>query len=138
MTAHSSFGVANDPSSTPVEISELRVDVPAERQYVRTVRLLTGDAAARAGFSFDEIEDLRLVVSELCYGILAPNARALSVRFGIAPGCVSATGEVTVEGGGAVLMDATTSFVVDVVCDHCTLGADRDRLFFSFDKRSHR
>jgi serine/threonine-protein kinase RsbW len=34
--------------------------------YVRVARLVSGDMAERAGFSVDELDDVRLAVDELC------------------------------------------------------------------------
>lgn len=65
----------------PGRLDEIRLTVPAEPGYAHVVRLTITSVAARVGFDYDEIEDLRIAVGELC-GILVldePGAR-LTVR----------------------------------------------------------
>jgi serine/threonine-protein kinase RsbW len=40
--------------------------IPARPEWVRVVRLATAGVAARLGFSYDEVEDLKLAVAEAC------------------------------------------------------------------------
>ncbi|MCB0977456.1 MAG: hypothetical protein KDB02_08355 [Acidimicrobiales bacterium] len=73
-------------------VDEVRLAVPAEPEYAHVVRLTVTAVAARIGFDYDEIEDLRIAVGEMC-GILVldePGAR-LTVR------CSATDAEVTVE-----------------------------------------
>jgi serine/threonine-protein kinase RsbW len=41
--------------------------LPATPEYVRLARLASADTGSRAGFDYEEIDDLRIAVSELCY-----------------------------------------------------------------------
>jgi serine/threonine-protein kinase RsbW len=51
--------------------------IPARSEWVRVVRLATAGVAARLGFSYDEVEDLKLAVAEACNNaILHGNASA--------------------------------------------------------------
>ncbi|HEX6923454.1 MAG TPA: ATP-binding protein, partial [Bacillales bacterium] len=40
--------------------------VPAQPEYVGVVRLTASGVANRAGFTYDEIEDIKVAVSEAC------------------------------------------------------------------------
>ena len=86
--------------------AEVRLAVPAAPQFVRLVRLAAADIATRAGFSLDEIEDLRMAVDELCFALTGLDGRPgeLEVTFGLSGD------EVVVEGvgrfGAAVPLDA--------------------------------
>lgn len=66
---------------------DVRLSVPASAEYLRLVRLAAAGLASRLGFTFDEIEDLRIAVDELCFHLLAE---------GVEPG----TGDRSVERPG--------------------------------------
>jgi serine/threonine-protein kinase RsbW len=58
---------------------DVRLIVPAAPEYLRLVRLTAAGMASRLGFTFDEVEDLRIAVDELCFHLLgdADEAAAL-------------------------------------------------------------
>jgi serine/threonine-protein kinase RsbW len=49
---------------------DVRLVVPASPEYLRLVRLTAAGMASRLGFTFDEVEDLRIAVDELCFHLL--------------------------------------------------------------------
>ena len=49
---------------------DVRLSVPAAPEYLRLVRLTAAGMASRLGFTFDEVEDLRIAVDELCFHLL--------------------------------------------------------------------
>ncbi len=51
---------------------QVRLTLPARPEYVRLARITASGLASRLGFSWDEIEDLRLAVDELCHALLSP------------------------------------------------------------------
>jgi hypothetical protein len=48
---------------------EVQLSVPAAPEFLRLARVTAAGLASRLGFSFDEVEDLRLAIDELCYGL---------------------------------------------------------------------
>lgn len=44
----------------------ITVVIPAQAEYVRVVRLALAGVASRMKFSFDQVEDIKLAVSEAC------------------------------------------------------------------------
>lgn len=44
----------------------LEMQIPAQPEWVRVVRLATAGVASRVGFSYEEIEDIKLAVTEAC------------------------------------------------------------------------
>lgn len=48
---------------------DLTLTIPATSDHIRFARLLGSAAAARLGFDYDAIEDLRIAVSELCTAV---------------------------------------------------------------------
>ena len=49
---------------------QVRLTMPATPQLLRVARLTAAGLASRLGFSLDEVEDLKIAVDELCYGIV--------------------------------------------------------------------
>ena len=48
------------------EYDYVEMKIPAKSEYVGVVRLTISGIASRMGFSFDDIEDLKIAVSEAC------------------------------------------------------------------------
>jgi serine/threonine-protein kinase RsbW len=44
----------------------VEMKIPASAEWVRVVRLATAGVAGRAGFSYDDVEDIKLAVAEAC------------------------------------------------------------------------
>jgi serine/threonine-protein kinase RsbW len=62
--------------------------IPARPEYLRLARLAAADVGARSGFSYDDIDDLKIAVDELCFAVMgdpdngsAGATPALSIRF---------------------------------------------------------
>jgi serine/threonine-protein kinase RsbW len=58
---------------------ELRL--PPDPAYLRIARLATGDMGGRAGFSIDELDDVRLAVDELCSILIGAGGHVIELRF---------------------------------------------------------
>jgi len=54
---------------------EVRLVVPAMPAFLRLARITAAGLASRLGFTFDEVEDLRLAIDELCYGLTGSHGR---------------------------------------------------------------
>jgi hypothetical protein len=59
---------------------EVTLAVPAMPEFLRLARVTAAGLASRLGFSFDEVEDLRLAIDELCYGLTGAAGRVGTVR----------------------------------------------------------
>jgi serine/threonine-protein kinase RsbW len=55
------FPAAPSPPGQPLELT-----FPALSEWVSVVRLATAGVASRMGFSYDEIEDIKLAIAEAC------------------------------------------------------------------------
>ncbi|MGI8491320.1 MAG: anti-sigma regulatory factor [Acidimicrobiales bacterium] len=62
---------------------EVRLVVPALPEFLRLARVTAAGLASRLGFSYDEVEDLRLAIDELCYALTGPQGRpgTVEVRY---------------------------------------------------------
>jgi serine/threonine-protein kinase RsbW len=67
-----------------------------DRSLVRVARVTASGIASRLGFSWDEIEDLRLAVDELSHALLvqAKPAALLRLSFVSAPGSIEVQGQL--------------------------------------------
>ncbi len=62
---------------------EVRLAVPAMPEFLRLVRVTAAGLGSRLGFSYDQVEDLRLAIDELCFGLTGASGRpgTVHVRF---------------------------------------------------------
>jgi serine/threonine-protein kinase RsbW len=62
---------------------EVRLTMPATPQLLRVARLTAAGLAGRLGFSFDEIEDVKIAVDELCFALVGSKGRdgSLTVTY---------------------------------------------------------
>jgi hypothetical protein len=60
---------------------EVRLLVPAFPEFLRLARVTAAGLAGRLGFSYDEVEDLRLAIDELCFGLTGPTGRRGTVEL---------------------------------------------------------
>lgn len=74
--------------------------LPMKREYVSTARLTASSVANRIGFNIDEVEDIKVAVSEVCNIILSKEIDEIGqykISFGIKANAleISFTGENT-------------------------------------------
>ena len=73
---------------------EVRLAVPATPEFLRLARVTASGLASRLGFSYDEVEDLRLAIDELCFILIGSRGRTGSVelRYAMVPGALEVEG----------------------------------------------
>jgi serine/threonine-protein kinase RsbW len=115
-------------------MNEVTLVMPAEADYVRLARMASADAGSRAGFDYEEIEDLRIAVTELCHVLLGDGARgtvSLEYRTG--------SGEVTVVGRadepGAPVTNEFSEIILGKVVDVHSVRTDGAARVFELTKR---
>jgi len=65
----------------------VELSIPAKPELLSLARLTVAAVAARANFDFEEIEDLRLALDELCSRMLTPDENGtLALRYEWSPG----------------------------------------------------
>jgi hypothetical protein len=82
---------------------EVHLAVPAKPEFLRLARVTAAGLASRLGFSFDEVEDLRLAIDESCYRLTGNAGRdgTVSVRFVLGDGALIVEGVGHFRSGGA-------------------------------------
>ena len=111
--------------------------VPPFSEYLRTVRLVAADAAVRAGLDYDEVEDFRIAVDELCHLLMSSTDHEIFVSFGVVGCCVLAKGRARRRAGSplAPLNDLSRA-IIDSVADHHELTEHDDELGFAVLKEA--
>jgi serine/threonine-protein kinase RsbW len=114
--------------------------VPALPEFLRLARVTAAGLAGRIGFSFDEVEDLRLAIDELCFGLTGPAGRDGTVELRYVIG----SGKLVVEGLGSFADDATIAGLTDMsevilgaLVDEHELGSAPTGPYFRLVKHRH-
>jgi serine/threonine-protein kinase RsbW len=102
---------------------EVRLAVPAIPEYLRLARVTAAGLASRIGFSFDEVEDLRLAIDELCYGLTGNTGRpgTVEVRYRVEGDRLVIEGDGHFEGtdnASAVLSELSRVILAALVDEH--------------------
>lgn len=79
------------PSVTDESAAVIDLEIPAEPAFARLARLTAARLARRHGFTYREVEDLRLAVDEAMVALLAPDSPGadLEIRYTISPSCIA-------------------------------------------------
>lgn len=61
--------------------------LPALPEYLRLARLTAGGLASRLGFTYEEVEDLRIGIDELCFCLVGSEGRegTLTLHYAVTP-----------------------------------------------------
>lgn len=62
---------------------EVKLAVPAMPEFLRFIRVTAAGLGSRLGFTYDQVEDLRLAIDELCFSLTGSSGRPgmVNVRF---------------------------------------------------------
>jgi serine/threonine-protein kinase RsbW len=90
------------------ETARVVLTMPADASFVRLARLAAADAGSRAGFTLEEIDDLRIAVGELCVQVMGPGATT-SLTFAISPG------RIEIDGVGPPAPDSDVTEIADSI-----------------------
>ena len=98
---------------------EVRLTLPAVPEYARIVRLTAAGLASRLGFTYDEVEDLRIAVGEACSHLLGNDGRdgKLAITYTLQADriTIEAVGDFADEPDGAVV--PLSEQILDAVVD---------------------
>lgn len=83
--------------ATPLSPGEVTLTIPAAPEYVGTARLTILGVAGRMGFSYDQIEDIRLAVGEACTNAIERTIRSHGGDAGLTIRCEVEASRLTVE-----------------------------------------
>jgi hypothetical protein len=93
------------------------VTVPLRPEYASIVRLVTASLGADAGFTVDDIDDLRLALSEVFSALVDASTGDAESRVAITFGTPSDRGGAGTNGRGLAVTLTTADLALDVVLD---------------------
>ena len=110
--------------------------VPPFSEYLRTVRLVAADAASRAGLDYDEIEDFRIAVDELCHLLMSSTDHEVSVSFGVVGTCALARGTAPRRHRAPLALGELSHTIIDSVSDFHEIIEREGEIGFSVMKQA--
>jgi hypothetical protein len=110
---------------------EVRLAVPARPEFVGLARVTAAGLASRLGFTFDQVEDLRLAIDEMCFGLTGSKGRdgILELRFLLSPEGLTVQGKGSFSPPGPVHLSELSKVILDALVDEHSIsdGADGPR-----------
>lgn len=101
---------------------EVRLAVPATPEFVRLARVTAAGLASRLGFTFDDVDDLRLAIDELCFALIGSRGRTgtVELRYKVNGDVLEVIGAGTFDDGGAEpkLNDFSAQILQALVDEH--------------------
>jgi hypothetical protein len=100
-------------------VGEVRLAVPARPEYIGLARVTAAGLASRLGFTYDQVEDLRLAIDEMCFGLTGPDGRegTLEVHFSLAPEGLTVRGEGRFPLAAPLRLSAVSELILDALVD---------------------
>jgi hypothetical protein len=117
---------------------ELLLLVPPYSQYLRAVRLVAADTAARAGLDCEETEDFRLAVDELCHTLMSATDHPIFLTFTLAPNGAVARGVARGREGARPVISELSATLVEALADSFELDAKGGDVEFVVARRKAR
>jgi serine/threonine-protein kinase RsbW len=121
---------------------DVRLVVPAAPEYLRLVRLTAAGLASRLGFTFDEVEDLRIAVDELCFHLLGEDdvippdeGRTMDLVYSAAADSITITGRTALSGPIPQQSDLSEQILDALVDEHEVSGGTNGMVTFRLMKQ---
>ena len=117
---------------------EVKLTMPAVPQLLRVARLTAAGLAGRLGFNFDEIEDVKIAVDELCFALVGTKGHDgdLTVTYRLLPDALEIEGAGVFGPGAAhpVPSELSAQILAAVVDEH-ELTSEGDEMRFRLRKK---
>jgi serine/threonine-protein kinase RsbW len=102
----------------------VEISIPVRPEFVSVARLTAATVAARQGFTYDEIEDLKIAVGEACTALIVArpdSTQPLTTAFVLAPGSIEVLVSARVP-APAWASDGASAHAGDAPIDESRLG----------------
>jgi serine/threonine-protein kinase RsbW len=121
---------------------DVRLVVPAAPEYLRLVRLTAAGMASRLGFTFDEVEDLRIAVDELCFHLLgeddvirSDDERTMDLVYSADTDSITITGRTALSGAVPQQSELSEQILDALVDEHEVTGGTNGTVTFRLMKQ---
>jgi hypothetical protein len=116
---------------------EVRLAVPARPEFVGLARVTAAGLASRLGFTFDQVEDLRLAIDEMCFGLTGSKGKdgILELRFLLSPEGLTVQGKGSFSPPGPVHLSELSKVILDALVDEHSISDGADGPRFRLMKR---
>jgi anti-sigma regulatory factor (Ser/Thr protein kinase) len=117
---------------------EVRLAVPARPEFLGLARVTAAGLASRLGFTFDQVEDLRLAIDEMCFALIGNAGRegALELRFLLTDEGLTVQGEGRFTSPGPLSLSELSDVILDgLVDEHRTREGSNGPQFLLLKRR---
>ena len=130
-------GTAVDRKMT-VDDDEIVLAIPAKPEFLRLARIAAADVGSRCGLAYEEVDDLRIAIDELCHAIMAAGisgdgSRTLRIHFTAHADAVEIEG--TCPGDITPRLDELSAAILAAVVDEHELSGGDGTSRFRMVKR---
>ena len=99
-------------------------------EFIRLARLAAAALASRKGFTYDEVEDLRIAIDELCFTLVGTGGRegVLVLQYSMVPEglAVEGVGRFSDDVGRTVSLSPLSDQILSAVVDEHDVSPDGD------------
>ena len=116
---------------------EVRLAVPARPEFLGLARVTAAGLAGRLGFTFDQVEDLRLAIDEICFGLTGSKGRdgILEMRFLLSPDGLIVNGRGRFSGAAPVHLSEMSEVILNALVDEHSMSDGTGGPHFRLVKR---
>jgi serine/threonine-protein kinase RsbW len=119
-----------------VDNARVAVTMPADPSFLRLARLAAADAGTRAGFTVEDVEDLRLAIDELCGPLMNGSGGTVSLVFLVVDGRVDIEGRGPAPVDEPAYADIGDAIITAVVDEHSIESHDGTQSFRAMKRSS--
>lgn len=111
-------------ASPAARVPEVLLALPATPEFVRLARVTATGLASRAGFSIDEVEDLRLAIDELCFTLIGTKGREgqLELRYRLDGSALEVKGSIDGAEAATPHLSEWSDQILDALVDEHEVG----------------
>lgn len=119
---------------------EVRLVMPADPEFLRLARVTAMGLASRLAFTFDEIEDLRIAIDELCFALMGTEGRpgTIELVYTVRDDGLEVEGVGTFSGGRSPGLSEFSELILDAVTDTREVVLTADTPTFRMTKQRGR
>lgn len=116
--------------------SEVRLSMPAVPALIRLARLTAAGLAARLSFSFDDVEDVKIAIDELCHVLVTATGGqgTLTITYRLAKDSLRVDGKVEGDTWAQPVPNEFSAQILAAVADEHEVASRDGSLHFMFRK----